>query len=205
MTDTNTTPDNSTPHVPKFIYDFDPHNLPSEYLRAVGLVAMASAQTEHILGQFIGALLKIDGIQSLALTSHMSIPLRDNIIRAVAELDAPNIKELDRIDDLMDAVTSAFDKRNTILHNSFVIHPETKEVLSWRLKTKGSMQLELKPVTVNEMEQDATALYEVGMDIVRFMDSRGLCPYHRTKPLNAPINRGKKARAERRNTSGGNL
>lgn len=194
----NNTPENSTPDEPIVIWDFDPRNLPPKFLRAIGLLAGASAQTEHIMGKFIGGLLGIDVIQSLAVTSNMAIPLKERVIRAVAELQAPNLMDLDRIDDLMDATISAFDKRNVILHNPFMIHPDTKEIFSHRLRVKGSMQLELRPITVEEIEQDAVALYEVGMDILRFIDSRELYPPLPTKPLRRAPDRSKKARQTRR-------
>ncbi len=128
----------------------------------------------------------------------MSIPLKDEIIRTLAELDAPNILELDKIDDLMDAVRDALNKRNVIVHNAFVIHPDTGEVLSHRLKARGSLQLELKPITTQQIREDAALIYEVGMDVMRFMISRGLSPTYRTTPLREPVNRSKKARAKRR-------
>jgi hypothetical protein len=186
---------------PSVIYDFNPNNLPAKYLRAVGLVAATAAQTEHILQEFIGALLGIDHIQNLALTTHMSYPLKDNIIRALAELDAPNLDELDKIDELLDEAESAINKRNIIVHNAFAIHPDTGEILSHRLKARGSLQLEFKPVSVEELEQDAATIYKVGLNIMDFMISRNLAPRVRIKALRQPVNRGKKARTKRRNIS----
>ena len=178
-------------------YDFDPYNIPDEYLNAVGLVVATAAQAEHVLQQFIGALLGIDNIQTLALATHMNFPLKDHIIRTLAELDAPNIKELDKIDNLLDAMSEALDKRNIIVHNSLAINPDTKEILSLRTKARGSLQLQLKPISVDEIEKDAAAIYKASMDIVSFMMSRGLSPHHRTKLLREPVNRGKKSRKER--------
>ncbi|MCM2343490.1 MAG: hypothetical protein NDJ24_02925 [Alphaproteobacteria bacterium] len=179
------------------VYDFDPHNLPPEYLRAIGLVVASSAQTEHVLQDFIGALLGIDNIQTVALTSQMSFPLKNDIIGALAELDAPNINELDKIDDLLEAASKAMDKRNIVAHNNFMRNPDTGQVYSHRLRAKGSIKLDLKPISVVEIQQIAEEIYKAGMDIMSFMISRKLESRVRTAPMRETINRGKRAREER--------
>ena len=180
------------------IYDFDPNNLPPEYLQAVGLVAMSSAQTENVMQDFIGVLLGIDAIETLALTTHMAGPLKDHIIRALTELNAVSIDIVDEIDDLMDAINEAMGKRNVIVHNPLMMHPKTGEVLSHRLRARGSLQLELRPISVEEIQQDASLIYEVGMNLTTFMMNHGLSPKWPAHPMRVTLNRSKKARAERR-------
>lgn len=180
------------------IYDFNPNNLPPDLLRAVGLVVAASAQTESIVQELIGALLGIDNIQTRALTAHLSAPLRDHIVRSLAELTAPSVSELDAIDDLMDRANRAAEKRNVIVHNAFTRDPRSGEIMSWREKARGSLEISLSPVSVEEMERTADEIYEVGMDVMRFMVNRGLGPTERTKPLFERIDRRPKARAGRR-------
>lgn len=186
---------------PSVVYDFDPHNLPPEYLRAIGLVVASSAQTEHVLQDFIGGLLGIDSIQSIALATHMNNPLKDNIIRTLAEIDAPTIKELDKIDELLDAVNAALDKRNIIVHNPLMTHPDTGEVFSHILNARGAIKLELKRILSSEIEQAAEDIYKSGMNIMEFMITRNLFPKDRIKPMREPIKRGKKARTERQNNN----
>jgi hypothetical protein len=180
------------------IYDFDPNNLPPEYLRAVGLVAMASAQTESVVGDFIGCLLGIDNIETLALTTHMAGPLKDHVARALIEMKTNSSNVVDDVDDLLDAIDEAMKRRNVVVHNPLIIHPKTKEVLSHRLKARGSLRLELRPISVKEIEEDARLIHEVGMALVGFMMDRGLEPITRTKPLMEYLDRGKKAREVRR-------
>ena len=64
------------------------------------------------------------------------------------------------------------------------------------------MQLDLVPVTVEEIRESARLIYEAGMDIMRFMMARGLSANFRKAPLREPLNRKKKARAERRERLG---
>lgn len=186
---------------PEIIYDFDPHNLPPELLRAIGLVVAASAQTESIMQQFIGCLLGIDQVENIALTAHMSHPLKDQIARALIELNAANASVVDDVDDLLDAVNAAFEKRNVVVHNSLARNPKTGEVLSLRESARGSTQVSLKPVRFEEVEKDAALIYKVGIDLMGFMMDHGLQPAPRTRPIRVPLNRKQKARAERRNRS----
>lgn len=183
--------------MPQIIYDYDPRNLPNEYLQAIGLAVTSASQTESVLQDFIGALLGIDNIQNLAVTNNMAIPLKDEIIRMLVELNAPSVDEIDKIDNLLDDIQEAFKKRNAIVHNSYVIHPETAQVLSHRLKARGSFQLELRPISVKEIKEDAIKIYDVGMKLMEFMISRGLSPSIRLKPLRPPVNRKKSARSKR--------
>ncbi len=184
------------------VYDFDPRNLPPEMLRAVGLAVAASSQTESIVQEMIGALLGIDNLETRALTAHMSAPLKDHICRVVAELNAPSVREIDTLDDLLDAVNEAFTKRNQIVHNALMRHPETGEIYSFRERARGSLSIALQPITVEQIEKDALTIYEAGMALMGFMMSRGIGPHLRTKARNLPVDRRPKVRAARRTADG---
>lgn len=179
------------------VYDFDPRNLPAEYLQAIGLVAAASSQTESIMSDFIGALLGIDNVDVLAFATHMANPLKDHIARALIELKTNKSAIVDTVDDLLDTIRDAFDKRNTLVHNPLIQHPDGK-ILSYRLKARGSLQLELTPISVEEIQENATLIYESGVALLQFMLVLGLEPRQRTAPLMEPLNRKTKARAKRR-------
>lgn len=186
------------------IYDFDPRNLPNEYLRAVGLVAMAAAQTEDIVGTFIGCLLGADNIETLAVTTHMTGPLRDHVARALIELNATTAAVVDDVDDLLDAIEAAMAKRNVLVHNPLIRHPDTGEIFAHRLKARGSLQLELRPITVQEIEEDAALIYEAGITLQKYMMLNGIGPVDRQFPIREPLDRRKRAREERRNAPIGN-
>ncbi len=183
---------------PAVIYDFDPHNLPEDLLRAIGLVTAAAAQTESIVQQFIGTLLGVDQAETIALTAHMSAPLKSHVAKALIELNGVSAGVVDMVDDLFEAIEAAADKRNVVVHNSLARHPETGEVFSVREKARGSLQVELQPVRVDEIERDATVIYEAGMDLMRFMLAYNLTPTPRTRPIRAPLDRRKKARRARK-------
>jgi hypothetical protein len=180
------------------MFDWDPNKIPADYLQAVGLVAMAAASTEAALQEFIGSLLQIDNIESLALTTHMNAPLRDHIARSLIELNAVSADVVDDVDDLLDAIEDAWSRRNAIVHNQLIINQKSGEVVSHRLKARGSLQLELRPISVEEIKEDARVINMVGLDLISFMSLHGLQPRERKVPLREPLNRSKKARAERR-------
>src|SRR3954464_10947754 len=66
--------------------NFDPFNLPMKMLAAIGLITSCSSQTEHIIEEAIAGLLGVDVEYGFAVTTHMTAPHRDNVLRAVAEI-----------------------------------------------------------------------------------------------------------------------
>lgn len=180
------------------VYDFDPRNLPPDLLRAIGLMAAASAQAEAAMQHLIGSLLRLDLLESLAVTAHMSAPLKDQVARTLIELSDAPTDVVDQLDDLLDALEAATRKRNVVVHNSCARHPVTGEVFSYRESARGSLQVSLQPVRIEEIEQDATQIFDAGLAIIEFMVAHGLGPTHPEGARRAPFNRKKEAREKRR-------
>jgi hypothetical protein len=180
------------------LYDFDPRNIPNEYLRAIGLVAMASAQTESTMQDFIGAILHIDNIETLALTTHMTVPMKEQVARTVIELNAASAAVVDEVDDILDRIRDALAKRNVMIHSPLCRHPHTEEVSSQRLSARGTIDFELRPISVKEIEDVAEEIYDAGMDLMRFMMAAQIGPLERPHQLRQPLPRSKKARESRR-------
>ena len=184
------------------IYDFDPNNLPPEYLAAIGLVVASASQTDHVMRDFVGSYLGIDLAESLAVGAHMSTPMRDNIIRALIELNAPRASDVDDLDDILDLVREATSRRNAVAHNAFARHPDTGQVFSLRERARGSLQVDFKPIEVAELKEVAAEMYAAGMALMEYMMARGIGPRGRKKPIREPLNRGRKARQARRDEHG---
>jgi hypothetical protein len=184
------------------IYDFDPNNLPAEYLAAIGLVVASASQTDHVMREFIGSYLGVDMAESLALGAHISTRMKDDIIRALVELNAECASDVDELDDILDRVREATEHRNAVAHNAFARHPETGQVFSLRERARGSLQVDLRPIEVAELTEIATELYGSGLALVEYMMARGIEPRDRERPLHEPLNRGKKARQARRDQHG---
>jgi hypothetical protein len=84
--------------------DYDPRVIPPDYLKAIGLVAACSAQTESVIEMAIIGCLGITSDYGLAVTTHMSAPLRDDVLRAAAELRIDSLDALDELDRLLDTI-----------------------------------------------------------------------------------------------------
>lgn len=184
------------------IYDFNPNNLPPEYLAAIGLVVASASQTDHVMRDFVGSYLGIDMAESLALGAHMSTPMKDDIIRSLVELNAPRACDIDDLDDILDRIREATARRNAVAHNAFAVHPETGQVFSLRERARGSLQVDMTPIEVGELHEIAAEVYAAGMSLMDYMIARGIGPRERERPLHEPLNRGRKARQARRDEHG---
>jgi hypothetical protein len=184
------------------IYDFDPNNLPPEYLTAIGLVVASASQTDHVMRDFIGSYLGIDLAENIALGAHMSTPMKDDIIRALVELNAPHASEVDELDDILDRVRIATTRRNAVAHNAFARHPETGQVFTLRERARGSLQVDLTAIEAAELTEIGNEVYAAGMALQEYMTLRKIEPRLREKPIHEPLDRRKKARQERREKYG---
>jgi hypothetical protein len=154
---------------PEIIFDYDPRNLPQDILAAIGLVTAASAQTEGVVQQAIAACLKIEADYGLAVTTHMAAPLRDQVLRAVAEIRIDDLDQLDRLDELLDDINAAFGKRNEYVHHAWCRHPDTGQVFTAKITARGSVDAELIPMSVDQIKRDASFVYDAGMALMKFL------------------------------------
>ena len=185
------------------VYDFDPNNIPSEYLEAIGRVALSSAQTEGILGDFISGLLSIDLIENVALTAHMPNQTKLKTARALVELNMGNPAIIDTADDILDEIESALKLRNPVLHNRMAINPETQDVVWWRESAHGNIKVDPDPANLDQLEKAASRLYLSGLELSKFMTFHNIAPADRTLPIYKTLDRKKSSRKiraiERRN------
>jgi hypothetical protein len=194
--------DNASDVEPMIEYDFDPRNLPPDFLSALGLAAAAAAQTEDVMQHLIGGLAGLDIVQTIAVAAQMSATLKDQVARALAELSAPHLQGLDDLDDLLDVVNDAMERRNALLHNAYCRHPHTGEIMTCRQRARGAVRVSTTPITAAEVEADAVAIYNAGMGIMTFMISHGIGQIPRDGPIYRPVDRGQKARNLRKTLRG---
>ena len=132
------------------IYDYDPRNLPQDTLQAIGLIAACSAQNEFIIKQAIGGCLGVDIEYSDAVTTHMSSPHRDDVLRAVAEIKIDNLDDLDTLDSLLDSVNEGFRRRNGYVHHSWCRDEQTNRCFTQKVTARGRVEVELVPIAVEK-------------------------------------------------------
>jgi hypothetical protein len=120
--------------------------------------------------------------------------MRDNVLRAAAEIKIDNLDNLDKLDRLLDEVNTAFSKRNSYVHHSWCRDPDTGECFTVKTSARGRVEKDLIPMTVNQVKSDAAFIYKAGMDLMTFLGDRNLLP--RFPAVARP--RGHKSRAARK-------
>ncbi len=156
-------------------YDYTPHNLPQDILVAIGIVATCASQTEGIVEMAIGGCLGITVEYAASITAHMNAPMRDQVLRAAAEIRLDDLDVLDELDGLLDAINVAFAKRNQYLHNMIGADPQGN-VFATSITARGSVDVAIIPLTAEMIQRDALAIYKAGMDLIIFMKKHKLGP-----------------------------
>jgi hypothetical protein len=178
--------------------DFDPRKLPKEYLEAIGLVAACSAQTENTIEMAIAGCLGVDGDYGMAITTHMSAPLRDDVLRAAAEIRIDNLDALDELDVILDNINKVVGRRNSTVHNLWGVDEKTGQVITVKITARGSVQAEYIPMSVDGVRADAKAIYDAGMDLLRFLIHYGLVPkLPKLRPRAHKLKAARKKRAKK--------
>ena len=176
--------------------DFDPRNLPQEYLAAIGLMSAAASSTDGIMEYAIAGLLGLDAEQGWAVTAHMSAPQRTSVLRSSAEIVIESASALDELDIHLNARKAATDARNQMIHGSWSIRPSDGQVVLVKQEARTHVEVSLRAVSVDEIKGAALALYEVGMNLMRFCISFGIepaLPRKRDRITNTPKARKKGA------------
>lgn len=170
--------------------DFDPRNLPANYLEAIGLAVACSAQTEDHMQMAISGCLGIDAELGWGVTSHMTAPLRENVLKSVAEIKLDDLDDLDRLDELVDRVKIAADKRNAIVHHMWCHDEQTGEVFLLKTTARNTVKAHLVPMPLATLLNDARFIYDAGIELLEFLLARDLVPalppsgrgrYHKSK------------------------
>jgi hypothetical protein len=175
---------------PTIIYDFDPRNLPQEYLTAIGVAVASSAQTESVIELAIAGCLGVDQEYGAAITTHMAAPLRFSVLRSVAEIKIDDLDALDELDELLVEAETAGVKRNAIAHHSWCWNSKTREVFTVKEVARTSYTMDLIPMPIDAVKSDAEFIYQIGMKLMMFIQKHGIMPdttplrnrFHKTKP-----------------------
>jgi hypothetical protein len=182
---------------PHKFYDFDPTNLPADILQALGFLLACSAQTEYAVEMAMAAILGIEAHYSAAITAHMSAPLLDNSLRAVAQIRIDDLDALDRLDELLDAVNEALTKRNSYVHGNIGRERDTNQCFLIRIEARGQLEGDSTPISVNNIKSDAHFILDTGLDLIQFTTSLGFGLRFPASPPNR-AHKSKAARKKRR-------
>lgn len=171
------------------VLDFTPDKLPQDLLAALGLMAASASQTEDIIEMAIAGILGVDGERGYAITCHMPAPLRSSVLRSAAEIHFDNPAALDELDIILEQIKLAQGYRNDLLHGSWCKRPSDGEVLLVSQEARTHVEVKSRPVSVDEIKLKAGALYDAGLNLMRFiiaMDVMPALPSDRARGVNTP-------------------
>ena len=157
-------------------YDFDPRNLPQDLLAAIGLMTTSAAHTESVVDEAIAGCLGIDYEFGQAVTTHMTMPLRFDVLRSAAELRIDDLDALDALDVLLGRLKEAFDKRNAVVHHMWCRDPETGNVVMVKETARKQVDIKSIPMSADQVKDDALFVYETGMALFSFLKKHNLLP-----------------------------
>ncbi len=171
------------------VLDFEPEHLPHDFLAALGLMSASASHTDGIVEMAIAGMLGIDGEQGYAVTAHMSAPLRVSVLKAAAEIRFDNPKILDELDVIIDEITNAAGARNDMIHGAWCLKRSTNEVILVKQEARTHVNVTSRPMTVDEVKLKSRALYEAGINLMRFIlavDVLPALPRERVRGANYP-------------------
>lgn len=158
------------------VYDFNPKNLPTELLAAVGLAVTSFAQTEQFIQEAIAGCLGVDVEYGKAVTTHMAMPLRFSVLRSVAEIRIDDLDVLDELDRHLELLDEAVEKRNNLAHRQWCRNPKTGEVFTVKEKARTRLDMGLIPMPVDQVKADAAFIYATGIEFFQFLGMHNLLP-----------------------------
>ncbi len=186
--------------VPIKVYDFEPRNLPKEILESIGLIVANAAQTENITKQAIAGCLGIDMEYGGALTTHMTAPLRFDVLKAVAEIKLDEVDDLDELDALLENCKAGFAERNRIAHCSWCRDPSDNLTFIIEESARETYAMKMTAIDAGKLKQEADYIYWAGLDLYEFLSRNDLLPDYppsdRQRDHKSKATR-KKSRAER--------
>jgi hypothetical protein len=156
--------------------DFDPRNLPKDYLEAIGLACACYAQTEDNVQVAIAGLLAVDIEVGWAITTHMTAPLRESVLKSLTDIKFDDLSDIEEFDRLMGDVHEAANKRNRIAHNLWCTDEQTREIFQVRYDARTRVTAEVIPVSLETIRSDAEFIYLAGIEFLRFLIAKGLLP-----------------------------
>ena len=151
------------------ILNFDPLKLPPDILEALGLIIATSSQTERVIEMAICGCLKVSANYGPAITAHMTAPLRDHVLRSVAQLAIDDLDTLDELDQLLDDIKVAIAKRNLYVHNPIGREETRNKFYAAKIEARGEVDSESIPISAQQIKADAIAILEKGLKLMTFL------------------------------------
>jgi hypothetical protein len=125
--------------------------LPDEYLREIGRVAVYWNELEHLLLHTLSIALlgeyAKDG-RSMAVFVHMAFPQKLDALSSMLRIIDDSLGLIYR-NEVQPLLKRSQEKRNEILHQSWI--PQKAEILRLDIKARGTLKFTLEPVEFQEL------------------------------------------------------
>ena len=161
MTDT---PDGGT------VYDYDPRNLSSDSLAAIGLVAACGAQLEFTIMELIGGCRGIDPTLRAKIGGMMTPQAKiDTAREAVNEKFKDKPDTLSGVNKLLSEAENALNVRAVILQSSWFQDPKTTHLFREEPNSSDDTTSHIVPVPLLRLRTEANRIYDAGILIMDFV------------------------------------
>jgi hypothetical protein len=142
----------------------------------------SAAYTESCVDEAIAGCLGVDYEYGQAVTTHMTMPLRFSVLKSAAEIRIDDVDALDRLDDLVDRIERAFEKRNAIVHHVWCRDPKTGDAFMVKETARQRVEIEAIPMSADQVNRDALLIYDAGIELYEFLKAHNLLPPFPTAP-----------------------
>jgi hypothetical protein len=115
----------------------------------------SAAHTESCVDEAIAGCLGVDYEYGQAVTTHMTMPLRFDVLRSAAELHIDDLGALDELDVLLGRLKEAFDKRNAVVHHMWCRDPETGNIVMVKERARVRVEVKSIPMSADQVKVDA--------------------------------------------------
>lgn len=172
------------------------HNLPQDFLIAIGLMTSCAAQTEGVIEWAIAGCIGVDTEYGGAVTTHMAMPLRFSVLRSVAQIKIDDLDALDELDEILESCEKAFEKRNAIVHHRWCRDPDNDAVFTVKETSRREYEIDLIPMSIDAIKSDVLFVYQAGLTLSSFLSRHKLQPAF--PPLRPRSHKMQTARKKRR-------
>lgn len=158
--------------------------LKPEHLQAIGMVSVEWSYLEHVVSEAIWDYAYIDHIHGRCVTSHMSVPMRLDVLKSLFFEHFGDSEQYKKLSTLVEKVKNVAGERNKIAHASWF---ESENVLGntvtmATIKARGKLVMKLTDVNAEQIRQIADSIEDVGNQLAYFADTNPPPPSSEQKP-----------------------
>jgi len=158
------------------VYEFDPQKLPADFLSALGLTIASAAYADAVIVDAIGALAGLSLAENIAITSHMTGPVRADVVRTLAEDKIPDLNLRTEFLSRFNRLIESLKKRHLYAHALWFQDRQRTGIQFVSYSARGSIGVRSEFVTVATASDAAAAMRHATLDVSEFLIVHGFLP-----------------------------